>query len=175
MSIEEIINEHNIIQAQYVGGCLLSDKDFIIEWVDDNKIYFVDDEYLFNEDSVKNLLIATSNYKKNIQTKKIRNNFNKFSKSDKKGKKVVQELIDRNKPKLSQVYEDLKYNATTSKNRQLLKIIEEFIEDPKLFFPIIQTKETHANNKELKDFLNSLNLTKIAIDEYLKHFNPATA
>jgi methionyl-tRNA synthetase len=149
------------------------DTDFITQWIVDNITEFIDcDNYpRLKQDLVNDLLIVTSNYKNAINNKKTKEAFNNFSKAGKQGKKTIQELIDKNKPKLKQVYEDLTFNMPTGKGEQLRSLIKEFIDDPKPFFPIIKTK-SHANNNELRQYLQSLKLSKIAVKEYLNYFKP---
>jgi hypothetical protein len=167
---KDIIRAHNATVGHSIGAAI--DSYFIADWLYENK------ECICNETIINDLLIYTSNYtmaqatssivgammnsKKKVKEKK--------DKEKKDNRKTVNDYAKRDMEHLKKVRNDLTEFGTNTKANELLKIIDDFIDNPLSYYPV--KPKIIANNTDLRSFLTSLTIPKNSIQSYLEHFKP---
>lgn len=154
MQIETIIDE---LRKEYTFGAFVEDNiAFFIEWVQSNEDRFLietEEGYELDSGSIKKLFLLAASYKNNVLAKKVYRVVTYTPQPDNKNISRA-ELIERTLKRIKASKDDLTRFGTTPKSKELLMLLDDFINNADTYFPKREL-EINANLDEIRSFLRS--------------------
>jgi len=164
MDIEAMIKEMN--SSISIGAFSHKDIEFLKTWFEVCESSLWDDGGNA-ENNFKHLLYLTAKYRNNNTGKKLLDAFMSMPQPDNKHI-TVSDLEQRNKNRLLKVWIDLVRTGVTPKGKELMNMIDDFLEHTDNYFP--KVPKITANIDEIRHFMQSIKIDLFNQKQYLDHF-----